>query len=261
MLDTFANYTLYVTKPMFLIVFLIVGLLGFQKRHFGEALFLLMITMALNAYLKSVFAVPLLPKVGTTGYAFPSGHMATAVVFWGWLMLRVQQTWFTVLAGALICAIGFSLWHLGYHTPMDIGGALVVGVLMVLLAALFLIKLDPKDEGMPLFGLLLACCSTLLIMITPGAKPEIWMSPGILALGSIGWWIQLKSVSIPNSYLVKLFALVFGLVGAVGIFYAKKYIGKSLSPKMFYFIVYGAMAFWVFYFAEKCALIATKPFR
>jgi undecaprenyl-diphosphatase len=75
-----------------------------------------------NALLKQLFKVPLFPHLGP-GYAFPSGHMHAATVFYGYILYKINNKIMKALLFLLICGFGFSLIHCHFHDFFDIIGA------------------------------------------------------------------------------------------------------------------------------------------
>ena len=97
------------------------------RTDWGNAIVLVLFTMIFNQFLKSIFLVPLNPALGIHGYAFPSGHMQVATVFYGFLLQIYSQTLFRIILPLIIGGIGFGLIHEGYHNLIDVGGAFVFG--------------------------------------------------------------------------------------------------------------------------------------
>ncbi|MBC3787775.1 phosphatase PAP2 family protein [Spirosoma utsteinense] len=71
-----------------------------------------------------------------TGFSFPSGHSATALILYGllayWLIRRFRTTTGRVMVGAgavsLILAVGFSRIYLGVHFLSDVLGGYLLGI-------------------------------------------------------------------------------------------------------------------------------------
>ncbi|HRE32849.1 MAG TPA: phosphatase PAP2 family protein, partial [Candidatus Berkiella sp.] len=80
-----------------------------------------------NVYLKSIWQMPL--PAPMEGWAFPSGHMHSAVVFWGALAIEFRRFWFSALIVFMLCLAGYGLVYHGYHYPIDIVGAVGFGSL------------------------------------------------------------------------------------------------------------------------------------
>ena len=74
-----------------LVPVIIGGFLAIDRKIFGHATILLMFIMILNSFLKYIFQVPLAAHLNTEGYAFPSGHMSSAITFYGWLILNTKN--------------------------------------------------------------------------------------------------------------------------------------------------------------------------
>lgn len=97
----------------------------------GNATLLVLFTMIFNVFLKSLFLIPLNPTLGIKGYAFPSGHMQVAVVFYGWLAMvyanRITQSFIIII----LTGIGYGLIQQGYHNIKDVMGGIAFGILTV----------------------------------------------------------------------------------------------------------------------------------
>lgn len=134
MVDTAAEYFLYFSNiPLIGGIFLL-GYLTPQRKIFVWALSLLLFTMVYNLSLKYTWQIPLPPSLDKQGYAFPSGHMHTAVTFYGTLAygLRRYFRWLPYIAAIIFAGIGWALVFRGYHYPSDIWGSLAFGCLSLI---------------------------------------------------------------------------------------------------------------------------------
>lgn len=83
-----------------------------------------------------------------SGYSFPSGHTATAVVVWGTLARILKSKKFICSALILlILAIGFSRNYLGVHTPQDVLVSLLVGTAIIFAGEKILDWVDKKPNN------------------------------------------------------------------------------------------------------------------
>lgn len=115
-----------------IIVAIILGYIWIDAVIFSHVTYLLLTSLLLNSALKMTFQVPLNPAIGK-GFAFPSGHMQSSIVFYGWIFTQMRlflyKEWalFFILMGG----IGYSLIYFGYHDLRDVLGACVVGSLLL----------------------------------------------------------------------------------------------------------------------------------
>ena len=115
LLDIVAKFFLIFGQEFVLIPLIIFGFLALNKKTYGHAIFLLLFTMIFSAFLKSIFQIPLAEHLNKTGYAFPSGHMQTAIVFYGWLFIAHKNTLVRSLVSIILLGIGFALIQQKYH--------------------------------------------------------------------------------------------------------------------------------------------------
>ena len=127
MLDIISKFFLAFSNTPVLLAIIISGL-ALRPKFFVTPIFLLLFTMIFSAVLKLVFAVPYSPelvaKLGKDGFSFPSGHMQSSVVFYGWLLLHCKNKWLKIALIFLLCGIAFGLIFEGYHNIFDVVGGL-----------------------------------------------------------------------------------------------------------------------------------------
>lgn len=148
-LDTVLSWITELGSEQAYIALVVVTYLAIDARA-GRALgAALMVSFLLNQYAKGIFDTPrpfeLDPTLVRTeralasaeGPGFPSGHAQAAATFWGLAAVRARRAWFAVVAALLIAAIAFSRLYLGVHVPVDVVGGLVLGALIVAVAAVW----------------------------------------------------------------------------------------------------------------------------
>lgn len=119
---------------------IIIGYIWFNQNVFFQAICLLLSSMLLNTALKVTFKIPLNPELGKTGFAFPSGHMQSSTVFYGWLYSYFKNFKFRVFIIFVLLGVGYSLVYNRFHNYLDVFGAIFFGVSLILSAHLVIKK-------------------------------------------------------------------------------------------------------------------------
>jgi undecaprenyl-diphosphatase len=152
---------------------------------------LLLFSITLNVALKGTFQIPLARELGIPGYAFPSGHMQIATIFYASLifygnarllkndpeslLLPLNITLVLLLSG-----IGWSLIHCGYHTVFDVAGAAITALLLII-GYRFLLNHCPNYSAW-----ILLCLATLVTLYSCTRYPELPQHAKLAFYGLIG---------------------------------------------------------------------------
>ena len=186
--DAFAKAGIFLGSPKVYLVISLVGLLTPYRTVFLRCAVLTLFTIIYNVYLKSIWQVPL--PAPLEGWAFPSGHMHTAVVFWGWLAFEYKKLWSWTMSFFILCLCGYGLLFNVYHYPIDIVGSVGFGTLSIFLYAL--LNKTPAFKKQPaLNGILLFLVSAVILLKLPtyALKPHLWNAFAGLGVLACAWVI------------------------------------------------------------------------
>jgi hypothetical protein len=173
-----AKTILLATNDIFVFVLLMTGYLFFSRRLFTSTLFVIIFALFFNAYLKSIWQIPLPPGVGSHTWSFPSGHMHFSCALWGWLGLRYNWRFAMWAWVPLLCiAIGVSEVICGYHNVWDILGALVIVVLE--LSILNQLYLRSSLEQIKIIYMVLPLWGAFCMADLVGHQHYLWMLEGM----------------------------------------------------------------------------------
>lgn len=169
--------------------------------------------MLVNFSLKVTFQVPLLPTAGKVGFAFPSGHMQSSVVLYGWLLTKTKNIFYQVLIVGLLLSIGFSLVYKGYHDYADVLAGIFFGVILIR----GFMHLENHDDKM--VSLILCSLSTLLMFYIAKIytiEKHVWMAYyGLIGIVlSEQYFIKYQK---DESLSCKLLATFFCFISLIGI--------------------------------------------
>lgn len=130
-LDVLAKIVLEFSHESIIIPLLIIGYIWINRVIFFHSISLVLISMIFNASLKATFQIPLNPSISKTGFAFPSGHMQTSVVLYGFLYTFAQSRTLKICLISLLIMIGASLIYFRYHNIVDVLGGIVFALALI----------------------------------------------------------------------------------------------------------------------------------
>lgn len=201
-LEIIAQIGATLDSPYLYCLIIILGLIfSPNKAIFGRTLLLTSFTIIYNLGLKSIWQIPL--QLPLEGWAFPSGHMHAAFVFWGWLAIESRRIWISEIVFMILCTIAYGLLYYGYHQPIDIAGSIGFGSLSLFLYWLINQQITFRQHPYLIGYILSAIAMVIFVAIYPyfGHKADIRLILGILMSTTVIWTF----ISSPfNSFIRKI---------------------------------------------------------
>lgn len=205
-------------------------------------------------------------RAGATGYSFPSGHTQNAFSSFGCLGMWTKGGW-RALCFAIVVLIGFSRMYLGVHTPLDVGVAFVLG--LVLMLALYPVFRDIEAHPGRMYGIIGGMIALTLAYL---CYVELWPFPsdidaanlasgtenGYKLLGAsaallLSYWLDRRYIRFDTRAPLwgQVLKLVLGLAIVVGIrvvlkapLYALLGEGGVADAARYFLVVLFAAAVW-----------------
>lgn len=234
-----STFLLLFTQEQVIVPIFLLGYFFYDRKVFFQALVLSLGSIALVAFLKHLFKVPLMPHLGE-GWAFPSGHMFVACAFWGFLGFELRNKFIRMAIALLLIGIGFSLVYSNFHTPMDVIAAVLFAFIMILFYH-WLLTSTILGHNKALLSLSVFTFSALLIYFIWPLKSIFYISLGALLGLSVGDFIgQLPRF---NKSMSLLFEIPLCLIGIILIYLLAPFLGNPLIPKLF--LLYFLIGFWI----------------
>jgi membrane-associated phospholipid phosphatase len=186
--------------------------------------------------------------------AFPSGHTLAAVIFWGYLAVRIKKTWFWIVALLIVFGIGLSRLVLGYHFLGDVLGGVALGLPLLLLFAWLSVYFLERGRAdtcpWPLLLIIAVAVPVLLAAVLPGvSSPKLL---GCLAGASAGYILEKEKVrfvtaaSLPLQFVKILIGLALpcSLVVGLGRIFPHSISNLASSTKAAGFTGYFLVGIW-----------------
>lgn len=163
-----------------------------------------------------------------TGYSFPSGHSQNAATFWTIIAGNLRYPVIVTLSFLMIFLIGFSRIYLGVHTPLDVGGGWLAGVIL----AFSLGKVMRQEFSNRIWAFLTISISTISL-ITLLVHPDIIIFKLTMAFISFstGFILEKKYIQLlpPANFYRGLGRLIIGFAVLFSFFALIYSSGKNLS--------------------------------
>lgn len=253
-MDQICYFFLFFSKEIAIIVAFLLGYFFYHRKIFFQALILTLFSLTVAAFLKSFFKIPLLPHLGE-GWSFPSGHMFTAVSFWGYLALELRNKAVSFLITTLLIGIGCSLIYCHYHVFIDVGAAVFFSFILMSLYRL-LLNITSLDKNLGLLSFVFFILSYILIHFTYPFKSVFYIPLGALLGLSVGNFANnISFFSRTPSFLLEI---CLCLIGFVLIYYGRLHFSNSILSSNF--LTYFLLGIWIT-FGPRLLVTILKPAR
>ncbi len=172
--DFFAKMILGFSHGTIIVPLLIIGYIWINEEIFFHSICLILLSMISNSAFKVTFQVPLNPHIGKEGFAFPSGHMQTAVALYGFLYTFTRNKALKNSLIVLLIMIGASLIYFGYHNLADILGAVFFALILIYCYKYLTIIMRVPHLFLAITTFASVCL--LYIKLIQTIPPHLWMS-------------------------------------------------------------------------------------
>ncbi len=235
--DAFFEILTKFSHPPVLGLIFVIGFVFINRKAFGVTIFLTIFTMALNAYLKSIWQVPLNPELKVEGWAFPSGHTQSSCVFWFFLSLMLKKNWVILLIPILLFGITAGIVHFGYHEWHEILAAIGFAGLEVIFFYYLLKLFDYYKINYYTLGFALTPIVIFIITILPSSMVHnyywLWYCVAAMlgvSLGSILFDKSYHSYKVENKLVtLAMLLLAAGVIYLVGLAIRPSVISNSVK--------------------------------
>jgi len=253
-MNQLCNFFLFFSKEIAIIPAFLLGYYFYNRKVFFYSLVLTLFGLIVAAFLKSFFKIPLLPHLGE-GWSFPSGHMFTAVTFWGFLALQLRNKIMSTLVITLLIGIGCSLVYCNYHIFIDVLAAVFFSLILITLYRI-LLNMSSLGNNEATLSFVFFILSGILTYFTHPFKSVFYIPLGALLGLSIGGFLGKTAFfkkTIPFSLEICLC-----LVGFALIYYLSPLYDNSILPSKF--LTYFLLGIWIT-FGPKLLMALLKPTR
>lgn len=231
------------SQPVTLVIAFLLGTFFLDTKAFSKAFMLMLFTMIYNLYLKSIWQIPLDPPL--EGWAFPSGHMHAAWVFWGWLVCHYKKwSLFATFLVAMSLAT-FGMIDHGYHHLSDVVGAIGFGSLSLLIFY-GLNRTIVLKENIFAVSVLMSGLGLLFLCVIPASVQNtlhIWQAQGGLFGLSLGCLCYRAHAPIKPYH--KMIMLLCCVTGMAGLHFALLHPSTQINAQLFQAIKTFLLAAWV----------------
>lgn len=240
-----AKTGLLFSSPTLLVVTFLIGLFFLDAKAYSQAMMLMLFTLIYNLFLKSIWQIPLNPPL--EGWAFPSGHMHTAWVFWGWLAIHYRKWYLFIVYAVMMGLQGFGLMFHNYHNLTDLLGAAGFGTLTLILFY-GLNQIPVFKKNLFVVNVILGAIALLFLSLIPlpqQTKPFIWQAHGALMGMAMGWLFLMQFKEAPLKIHQKLVMIAFTVTGMIFMHMFISHPPPRVTPQNFFFVKAFIMMLWV----------------
>ncbi|HYE82965.1 MAG TPA: phosphatase PAP2 family protein [Clostridia bacterium] len=175
------------------------------------------------------------------GYSFPSGHTQNTTTLWTFFMLQFRRSWIYAVGVVMIFMVGLSRLYLGVHTPADVLGGMIIGVIWVLIWCRLYEASERHNNNNVLFITVAFALAGLFVFKDAGYYKVVGALAGLLT----GYLTESRFIKfkVKAGILQQVFKVVFGLLAV----FVLRLVLKLVLPQalIFDFFRYFALILWV----------------
>ncbi|MDR1034575.1 MAG: phosphatase PAP2 family protein [Holosporales bacterium] len=196
MVDNLVYFALKMGQGDVIAFAIVLGILfHYRKEDFEQSACFVCFVIIFNTLLKNLFKIPLFPNLGP-GYAFPSGHMHVATIFYGYFFYRAQNYTEKVIFATILGCIASAIVYCHFHDWYDIAGAIAFAFSEI--AIYHILRKKYKTMPTPAIFILPVITAFYTLQLIYGAKDYNWMALYIFSGITVGrelCWISLTKWS------------------------------------------------------------------
>lgn len=232
--------------------------------------------------LDSDFTIVESARAQATGYSFPSGHTQNAVGTFGGIARFTRRKWVRAAAVIVAVLVPLSRMYLGVHTPLDVGVAAVIAVVLVFALYPLMERSDSQHGVMgAVLAVMLALAVGYLLFVSLYPFPadvdaanlasgveNAWKLLGATAGMLLGWWLDVKYIHFDTRavWYVQAIKLLGGMALLLAIRAGLKAplaaaLGAGVGGAVRYaIVVLFAAAVWPMTFAPLCHALEKRVY-
>lgn len=223
-LTAFMEAVSFMSESLF-IVFIIATLYWcINKEKVTRMAWIVLVSGVANGVIKNIFKAPRPFQKGVvkpmrletaTSYSFPSGHTQSATSFWSSLYLVLRTPGILLVGAIVVILTAVSRLYLGVHWPVDVIGAIVIGLIVVVIAD----KLYDEKEGFTNWHVIGVSVVAFILLIVP-VDPDLNKATGALWGLVVGGYLEQKAIrfKVEGNWKKQLMKILIGFGGTVGIY-------------------------------------------
>ena len=212
---------------------------------------LITFTMVYNTFLKYQFKVPLSFK---DGYAFPSGHMHFAFIFWTALAVQYKNKLLKAVAFLMIALVGCCLVYKGYHSIVDVLASIGFGGITIILFKIYNTSFKGATSSV-IMGIVLIFIAIMLSYSMKEFQSHLYVAFGALFGATIGYYLNISSNLHVKSTVIKL---VIGGAGIVTFAMIYTILPAAMQSGWGKFALFFILNLWITFLAEKTAKVCLR---
>jgi membrane-associated phospholipid phosphatase len=176
-------------------------------------------------------------KVEQTGFGIPSGHVATAIVLWGYIIAwyKRARSWWWGLA-VYVVLMGWSRMYNGVHYPQDVVAGLLLGLVILALCWRYLDAVArlwrEAKWPMQLASLILLGLATLLLVNDEVGQ----VTAGLIFGGGLGLMLEERHLrfSVAGNTRQRMLRTGLGLLVILLLFVGLRVLLHDLEPVLIF---------------------------